>query len=192
MWQAPVEGLQAGVSAQALRLEADTMLDAATAARLQRQGAISPGFLGPVALAVDALLGVASVEYAANELVLAAEYSRWQVDIDASVRAFAPDDRTVSERAYVLSTYRVTPWFVPGLYYSVLFTDINRREGHDMYQHDVAGTLRFDVNDNWIVKLEGHYLNGTAALRSSDNGNRPLSELSPDWGLFLIKTTAYF
>ena len=30
-------------------------------------------------------------------------------------------------------------------------------------QHDVAATLRFDINSHWLVKLEGHYMTGTAA-----------------------------
>jgi len=52
--------------------------------------------------------------------------------------------------------------------------------------------LRFDINDHWLVKLEGHYLNGTGALSSAPNDGKPTGTLTKEWGLFLLKTTAYF
>ena len=91
-----------------------------------------------------------------------------------------------------MASYRISPLFVPGAYYSLLFSDVDSRSVPDAYQHDVAGTLRFDLNPHWLVKLEGHYMHGTAALSSSLNGNAPLGTLAPNWGVLLIKTTAYF
>jgi hypothetical protein len=59
-------------------------------------------------------------------------------------------------------------------------------------QHDVAGSLRFDLNAHFIFKLEAHYMHGTAALDPTLNGGTPLDGLTRDWALFLAKTTAYF
>jgi hypothetical protein len=59
-------------------------------------------------------------------------------------------------------------------------------------QHDVAATLRFDINSHWLVKLEGHFMSGTAELDPSINGNVPTSDLQENWAVFLAKTTAYF
>jgi hypothetical protein len=42
------------------------------------------------------------------------------------------------------------------------------------------------------VKLEAHFMRGTAALDSSLNNNVPLSDLTNQWVLFAAKTTAYF
>jgi len=42
------------------------------------------------------------------------------------------------------------------------------------------------------VKLEGHYMSGTAALSPALNQNRDIATLSRDWGVALAKTTAYF
>jgi hypothetical protein len=56
----------------------------------------------------------------------------------------------------------------------------------------VAATLRFDINSHWLVKLEVHYMRGTAALSSPLNDGRRLVDLTRTWGLFLVKTTAYF
>jgi hypothetical protein len=35
-------------------------------------------------------------------------------------------------------------------------------------------------------------MHGTAGLSPELNGNHPLSTLVEDWGVFLVKTTAYF
>jgi hypothetical protein len=56
-------------------------------------------------------------------------------------------------------------------------------------QHDLAGTLRFDVNDYWIFKLEAHYMHGTASLVGAADVR---AAMPANWGLFVIKTTAYF
>jgi hypothetical protein len=98
----------------------------------------------------------------------------------------------VSERFYVMGSYRMSDWFAPGLYYSVFFPDVEQRSGRAAYQHDVALSLRFDINANWLLKAESHYMLGTAGLDSDLNGNAPLRTLTPAWGAFLLKTTAYF
>ncbi|MEO8979843.1 MAG: hypothetical protein ABI548_09730 [Polyangiaceae bacterium] len=204
MWQTPLDGLQLGGSVQKLRIEAE--VPAAQVAQLQISGALPAAFTGALPIRVPALLGVASAEYSAHDLLVAAEYSRWRVSIESPVPAFATE-ATTSERFYLMSSYHVRPWFSPGLYYSVLFPDVSDRPGlrapvgqpaaappagRAAYQHDLAVTLRFDVNPYWIVKLEGHRMHGTAGLTSSLNDNASLSSLTKDWGVFLVKTTAYF
>ena len=52
--------------------------------------------------------------------------------------------------------------------------------------------MRFDLTSFWLLKLEGHYMYGTAALDPALNGNAPLASLAPSWGLLVLKTTAYF
>jgi hypothetical protein len=102
-----------------------------------------------------------------------------------------PNSYTVSERGYVMLARRLRPWFQPGAYYSIYYVDTEDRYGRAQQQHDAALTLRFDINPYWLIKLEGHYLWGTAALSTTLN-DMPLNHLEPSWGLFLLKTTAYF
>jgi len=71
----------------------------------------------------------------------------------------------------------------------VYFPNHEIREGRQNVQHDLSATLRFDVTDFWIIKLEAHYMHGTAALSGSDSQK---AMLPADWGLFVFKTTAYF
>ena len=98
----------------------------------------------------------------------------------------------ISERAYVMGAYRATHWLQPGIYYALQFPNVDDRQGRQNVQHDVATTLRFDINDHWLFKLEGHYMFGTAELDSTLNNNTPLTQLQQSWGVLLAKTTAYF
>jgi hypothetical protein len=177
MWETPLEGLRTGGSVQALELEADLLF--------------APGMIA--AYTVPAVLTVGSLEYQGHDLLLAAEYSRWFLETKVDVAALRPADSEVtSERFYAMAAYRVRPWFSPGAYYSVLFTNVEDRKGRANQQHDVALTLRFDIDANWIFKLEGHFMRGTGALNSQLNDNKPLNTLDRFWGVFLAKTTAYF
>jgi hypothetical protein len=99
---------------------------------------------------------------------------------------------TVNQRGYGMVNYRFTRWFVPSIYYAFYYPNEAILNGRENMLHDLAGTLRFDVNPYWLIKVEGHYLHGTAGLSPALNGGTPAAMLAPDWGLFLIKTTAYF
>jgi hypothetical protein len=206
MWQAPLQGLQLGGSVQKLRIDGDDVIPADQVGPLEMAGVLPMNFTGAVHFKIPALLGVASLEYSAHDWLFASEYSRWRIGLTSSVPGFnAPN--TTSERFYVMSAYHVTPWFTPGLYYSALFANANDRSGNDpapgspagspaqgrgAFQHDVALTMRYDLNQYWLLKVEGHFMHGTAGLTSALNDNLPLSSLTKDWGVLLVKTTAYF
>jgi hypothetical protein len=113
--------------------------------------------------------------------------------VKSSDATFFPESSTVSERAYVMAAYRIKSWLQPSVYYSMLYPDVNKRGGREDVQHDFAATLRFDINAYWLVKLEGHYMRGTAGLTPAPlNENKPLGVLAQEWGVFLVKTTAHF
>jgi hypothetical protein len=176
LWSPPLDGLRLGASLQFLRLDLNLLTPQKNT----------------VSFKVPATLWVASAEYLIRDWQLAAEYSRWLVKGESSDPASIPNSSTTSERAYALASYRVNPLLAAGAYYSIYFPNVDRRGARDAFQHDVALTVRFDVNSFWLIKLEGHYLHGTAALSPTLNGNQLLSALQPDWALFAVKTTAYF
>ncbi|HVZ72937.1 MAG TPA: hypothetical protein VHJ20_11225 [Polyangia bacterium] len=177
MWDAPLEGLRLGGNVQALRF--NTTFD------IPRTG------MPTLVLEEDLpfLLWLASAEYSHRDLLLAAEYGRWRADVEITG---APTYRVVNERYYAMAAYRFTRWFVPGVYYASLVTDIHKPMTIDNYRRDWAATLRFDINPNWLVKLEGHFMNGTDELDPALNGGLPPAMLAKNWLLFLAKTTAYF
>jgi hypothetical protein len=183
MWETPLDGLRAGGSVQALRFEGNLTVP-------PTPGVMGSGGSGKLEL--PALLWVASLEYAAHDALFAAEYSRWRVKIETTPSTLFPNSDTTSERFYVMAAYRLRHWFTPGAYYSVIYPNVEDRKGRDAWQHDAAATLRFDINAHWLLKLEGHYMKGTADLQTNLNNNVPKIRLERDWGLLLAKTTAYF
>ncbi len=193
LWRAPapIEGLTLGASVQALRIDVDFLFTPQSVAVLEAAGLVPSSYNGNLKYKLPALLWVGSLEYAAHNVLLAAEYSRWHSDYSFQP-PIAPPGSPTSTRWYVMCSYHAASWFSPGTYYSVLNTGIPGPLTREKYQQDAALTMRFDINQNWLVKLEGHYMRGTADLQSTLNSNLPVSELTRDWGVFMAKTTAYF
>lgn len=177
-WDVPIEGLRLAASVQALRFDTDYSI---------------PGTGGapaiPVSIGIPFILWLASAEYAAQDLLVAVEYGRWQANLESNVN---PTTEVVNERYYGMVAYRVLPWFTPSVYYAGLFPDVSKRSGRENYRHDLAATLRFDINAYWSFKVEGHLMVGTAELEPSFNGGTAASMLPEYWGLFLAKTTVSF
>ncbi len=179
LWETPLDGLRVGGSVETLR--ADTQ-------------ALVPGVAGATLVDTElpATFTVASVEYAAHDLQLAAEYGRWVAKFDSFSPNFPSIPLLRTDRFYALASYRFNRWFQPGVYYSVFFPNTDVWSGDANHQHDFAVATRFDVNSHWLFKLEGHYMIGTGGLDSTINANTPLNGLKANWGVFLAKTTVYF
>lgn len=197
MWRPPIEGLQLGSSVQVVRFNFDYAPSADERDQYESGNLLPSDYSGVLSAHLDAKLWVASVEYQRERLWLAAEYGRTYARYATGL--LVPPIRIVNEGGYAMASYQVASWFTPGLYYSAFFPDIHDGarpgmplRGRASYQHDVAATLRYDLTPNWLVKLEGHYMHGTAVLSSALNGNKPLETLAKDWGVLLVKTTGYF
>jgi hypothetical protein len=171
MWETPVEGLRLGGSVQALRLDA------------QLQGVMNPADLETAE--IPAILWMASLEYIGHNWLFAAEYSRWHTETKSSNPAFLrPTLPMTNERYYAMAGYHLLPWLQVGSYYAGYYPHYTVRSGDANQQHDVAATIRFDITPNWLLKLEGHYIHGTAELGAG--------RFEPNWTMFLLRTTAYF
>lgn len=191
LWSTPLVGLTAGGSYQALRIDWNYDVATPLIGPLQMAGLLPAGFAGTLPVKFNVHFWVASLEYQIANLLLASEYSRWIAGFESQAPALLPP-HIVNERYYVMASYRVATWFTPGAYYSVYYPDIDKRDGREAVQRDVALSLRYDLNANWLLKVEGHWMDGTAALDPGLNGGTALNKLAKDWGLFLVKTTAYF
>jgi hypothetical protein len=174
MWETPLPGLRAGASAFHATLD--------TTAR-------ETGVPTPIGLEITQTQWLASVEYSNNGFLLAAEYGRSRSHTTESIIGSA---RLIAEHGYALAGYRWNPWFQSTLYYSLMYPEVGHRSGQQNQQHDAAASFRFDISPHWLVKLEAHYMRGTAALGPTLNDNQPLSALTNQWVLFVAKTTAYF
>ncbi len=148
---------------------------------------------------------LASVEYTIGDWVFAAEGGFDDTDYDV---AFAPGyngnpNSVVYARLYPSSYYyyasaawRAKPWLELGAYYSyshweqsgvgtpVVFPVLN--------QADYALCARFDVTDYIIVKLEGHYLDGSGAVFDVPSKPQPPASRDDSWFMFAAKVTFSF
>ena len=179
-WETPLPGLRLAVSGFKLRLDTVAFIPA------------MPGL--PMGLTTgiknDSMLGVASLEYALWALTFTAEYSRGHTKQE-SILPDSNIDRT-GDNWYVMLAYAALPWLQPGVYYSLHFPDVDKRDGLDNKQRDLSLTLRFDLSRHWLVKLEGHYMVGTAGLINPLQVGAAAPNPEGRWGVFLLKTTAYF
>lgn len=187
MWETPLEGLRLGGSYLTLRANA--------AATITPTDPAMPST--DLSQKVVFHLWMASAEYARDDLLLAAEFGKWIARLDTTTQPAmqASTVSTIKEtdtRYYGMAAYRVARWLMPGAYYAGMFHDRDGIVGRQRYQHDIAATLRFDVNSFWLVKLEGHYMLGTGDVTADLNGGTMPSMLADRWFVFLAKTTAYF
>jgi hypothetical protein len=178
LWDTPLEGLRIGASARVLHIDPTFYIP------------------GPPTTVIEidnqSHLWALSAEHSFGDLVLTAEYARWYADQRSNNPAVSPPLKGVSERAYAMAAYRLVPWFQMGAYYALFFPDTETRKGSENRQHDWAMTLRFDVNEHWLVKLEGHYMSGTAGLVNPVSISPADTVPDPEWAAFFAKTTAYF
>jgi hypothetical protein len=108
---------------------------------------------------------------------------------------------------YVGATYRFTDWLELGGYYSENYGNRNDRDGvkaaadlfqplnpiYRAYNNDICLTARFDINQYWAIKLEGHKIEGVAGLPLSENtGMDNAHTFKKDWEMYAAKVTYNF
>jgi hypothetical protein len=195
-WQPPVDGLRLGATYLRTSIDFHLTLDPAAAAQLVMLGLVPADFDGSLVVSQrPTSLWVASAEYIRGDWMVAAEYSRAYKRQRTSLPAVIPTFEEDAESFYGLASYRLSPRFEVGGYYSVHHLDADDRRGrgeqwtasHQAFQRDLAATLRLDINEHWLWKLEAHVIDGTADLPAADN-----PESDRTWGLFLFRTTVMF
>ena len=138
------------------------------------------------------------IEYDFGKLAMAAEYvytdSDTWLDIDYSQIGFpiqtSSKNSLQSSGFYALISYQLYSWMELGTYYSIYYNEFNQRsdELRDTMK-DLAISVRFDINQSWLVKAEVHFVGGAGMLVEVDN---PDGSYEPNWTLFAIKTTFNF
>ncbi len=142
-------------------------------------------------------LMVASAQYSHGDLVISAEGIRISAPLDSPTPGLSAVK--VNQLGwYVGAEYRLSKFLALSTYYSAFTADLSRlssRNPND-YQRDLAVSARVDINDYWLVKLEGHWIRGTAQLLQQENlgpGFPFGSKLAEtNWLLLAAKTTVSF
>jgi hypothetical protein len=61
---------------------------------------------------------------------------------------------------YGMASYHVTEKFTAGAYYSTFLGDLTKKDVATSFSKDTVLSSRFDVNQYFYFKLEGHYMHG--------------------------------
>jgi hypothetical protein len=195
-WHPPIEGLRIGASYLRASIDFDVRFDAATASALEMAGLVPMGFDGRLVISQrPTSQAIGSAEYARGAWLFAGEYSRGYKRQRSTLSSLLPTFEQTGEGFYAMAAYQASPKIQTGGYYSVNHLDVDDRKGHDpkytenyqAYQRDLAATVRYDVNEHWLWKLEAHFIDGAADLSVTDN---PMP--SRYWGMFLVRTTVTF
>lgn len=176
-WNTPISGLKAGA---AVNYEPSFEFKA-------KSGRYSKG---------SPLVQRYSLEYAIKSWTFQAEYYTYTVDYKNTGGGLSPSTVHIEPDSWYFGlSYRFNKWVEAGGYYTEYYSNVNNRDGQgmavpsDAYQKDACMTLRFDPTDWWILKLEGHYIRGTAQL--ADNTHNPVRK-ADGWWMFAVTTTFYF
>lgn len=175
-WNTPVTGLRAGAHVnRSFQFAYDYYITIPGLGQL------------PARAETDAISQQYSLEYVWNSWTFQAEYYLLSLDSSDTLRGAS---KGYEDAWYVGAAYRFNKWFETGTYYTEFYPDqTDRNSNSDKFQKDVALSLRFDPKDWWVIKLEAHYIRGTALLQ-----NNSLNPVRDDngWWLFAAKTTFSF
>jgi len=174
---------------------------------LQDIGVVGENFLPYLEYTVDYIwFWVGSLEYTYENTIFSAEYTRYYGIFESNLHPIVPHSALNQEAFYFQLSYRLSDFMQVAAYYSLQF-DPQDRGGEDptvysqdltdnkepfykAWMKDASVSLRFDINDYWLVKLEGHFIDGTARVYESENRDNPYMERY--WTLFGAKTTLTF
>jgi hypothetical protein len=157
-----------------------------------------------------------SAEYVWDRLTLSGEYFKQIGDvvtfgmIDYKDPSLAPENGGYEKLNsinldmggfYASINYQFTDWLDVGTYYTEYYPDYGDKDGKayeelygfpasNSWYKDWTLSFKFNINSNWIAKIEGHKINGTAIMYRSDQVD-PYN-VAEDWYLFAGKLTYNF
>jgi hypothetical protein len=136
---------------------------------------------------------VGSLEYVYENFKFIAEYRSHPAQMALNGKVIA--DQTI-EAYYAEADYRLSERLGIGTYYSVLYLDEDDKDGEQYkarnlpaalaWRKDLALFVRFDINDYWVFKLEGHYMDGLTMVQTLQD------KAADKWFLFGAKLTFSF
>ena len=210
-WATPVQGLllKFTMSHYYANIKAD--LNPLFIEQLSQIGQL-PEYIDPVQSYHSMVnFSVGSLEYTIGEFIFAYEYARYYGEFQSLNAPLLPHTDLNQERSYAQVSYRINDSIQVSSYYGYqrdprkiyspfpdLFLGQTKQDkilpegtlDFQWFAHDYSAAIRLDINDYWIVKLEGHYFNGTTHLYVVMNPNK--ERLVQHWSLIAAKTTLMF
>lgn len=143
----------------------------------------------PVEVSMDSVeFFVFSAEYLYENFKIVAENMWFMSDTEVYIVGMPPikSENDTKDSFYISLGYRFTDWFEAACYYSKYIDDTDKKEDSNELK-DQCLSFRFDINPNWIVKLETHLMNGEFGVEPDDDGH-----IYSEWMLFAAKLSYSF
>ncbi len=141
-------------------------------------------------------ISVYSIEYTWENLVLSSEYM--ELDADMTFPAPIPEMKQAMGGYYFGASYRLNELFELGILYSIYYPDREDKDGdnnvargmpdYSAWLKDWGFSVRYDINEYLILKLEHHIMNGTAMMFAQDNPEGTIE----DWDMTAAKLSFTF
>jgi hypothetical protein len=134
-----------------------------------------------------------SAEYLWKDWTFQAEYYTYNANGNYRAPEFSLSGKTLDhpQTWYVAASYRFNKYLEAGAYYTQFHQLAPQAIPSQSHQNDAALSLRVDLKSWWIVKIEGHVIEGTGLLR--DNADNPIASQNNDpWFMLAVKTTFSF
>lgn len=144
---------------------------------------------------------VASIEYSTGSFTFATEYmyNRQRNTLTTDGITTQKDSLTEAEGFYISGSYQVTDKLETALYWENFYRDKNDKHGKVLatqggvevqaWHRAWVLAVRYDITDWWLIKAEGHIIDGAAL--TSPHYNDP-NELEEHWNILALKTTFSF
>ncbi|MCD4820193.1 MAG: hypothetical protein K8S23_16040 [Candidatus Cloacimonetes bacterium] len=210
-WETPLDGLKLGFSW--LDLDFDSSGINAYSRKAKEMG-LTPN-LETIENEWDSEVYTGFMEFSWGNLTLSAEYTEYNYDVEFIYHV--PYNHPQAGAMYVPQTfepftamgyygsltYRFTNWFEANSYYAEYYFDKDDKEGKRFsdagledyrgWLKDATFALRFDIDEYWTLKLEGHKMYGVAFTFGDENLEEDgTSAYEEDWYLFGAKVTFNF
>lgn len=152
----------------------------------------------PIQYNVEVEFNALSAEYIFKRFRLTGEYNL--VNVASELEGLTKMSDFDQEGWYLAGAYRFCDYFELGMYYSEFYYYKDDKDGKkhvemgavqndfEVWQKDICLTGRFDISDQWVVKLEGHSVNGTAQIAPNVEND----QLDENWYIYLFKVSYSF
>jgi hypothetical protein len=167
IWNTPLEGLRVGATSFNWDIEVNALM-----LGMNRD------------LIFEGTQSVFSGEYLWNDLSVSGEYMITEETGEGTGLGKFTDRTGIGY--YGMVNYRLSDFIEIGTYYSERYLDKDTKSDETKYHKDLALTTRLDFNDFWLLKLEGHYINGLSEVTTTK------IDPSEEWYLFAAKITYSF
>lgn len=155
---------------------------------------VNPGFVAQMSSETRyKSIDVGSLEYTKNRFTFAAELMAAHGQTDTTISStlggapfFFSSTATV-EGKYAMVDYRHNEKFSWCLYRGEYYADRDNKSWQN-WQKDTCLSVRYNINADWSVKLENHWMDGVGLVQRSINQG----PLERDWNLMALKATYNF